>query len=115
MDSEQAYELIMQGKAELAVVTLAPDSEGSVIETAVWDDPLDFMVAPAHPLAAEKRLDLATLAYGTFVGGSSGDVGEAFALGALRAAATARRLGSAMSPTIRSTSFNARESELSRT
>ena len=31
MDSEQAYELIMQGKVELAVVTLAPNSDNSII------------------------------------------------------------------------------------
>ena len=35
MDSEQAYELIMQGKMELAVVTLAPNSEQSIIAEPV--------------------------------------------------------------------------------
>lgn len=51
MDSEQAYDLIMQGKVELAVVTLAPDTDPSIITTRVWHDPLDVMVAPEHPLA----------------------------------------------------------------
>lgn len=50
MDSEQAYELIMQGKAELAVVTLAPAEERSVISLPVWQDPLDFMIARDHEL-----------------------------------------------------------------
>lgn len=50
MDSEQAYELIMQGKAELAVVTLAPVEESSVISLPVWQDPLDFMIAKDHEL-----------------------------------------------------------------
>ena len=52
MDSEQAYERINQGKAELAVVTLAPDAEGSVIATPVWKDPLDIMVARDHEMLA---------------------------------------------------------------
>ncbi len=49
MDSEQAYELIMQGKVELAIVTLAPVSERSLVTRTVWPDPLDFMVAQASP------------------------------------------------------------------
>jgi DNA-binding transcriptional LysR family regulator len=62
MDSEQAYELIMQGRVELAVVTLAPRPESSVIARPVWEDPLDFMVAAGHPLTEQKRLNLAALA-----------------------------------------------------
>tara|TARA_R110001599_G_scaffold353870_1_gene601270 strand:+ start:55977 stop:56870 length:894 start_codon:yes stop_codon:yes gene_type:complete len=61
MDSEQAYELIMHGKAELAIVTLAPSEEASVITLPVWPDPLDFMVGTQHPLAQIRDLDLATL------------------------------------------------------
>jgi len=60
MDSEQAYELIAKSRAELAVVTLAPATEASIVTVPVWEDPLDFMAAPDHPLAAEKNLDLAT-------------------------------------------------------
>ena len=61
MDSEQAYELIMQGKAELAIVTLAPTEEASVVTLPVWPDPLDFMVGIQHPLARVPGLDLAAL------------------------------------------------------
>lgn len=50
MDSEQAYDLIMQGKVELAVVTLAPNEESNVISLPVWQDPLDFMIAKDHEL-----------------------------------------------------------------
>ncbi|QFU76200.1 LysR family transcriptional regulator [Halioglobus maricola] len=50
MDSEQAYELIHQGKAELAVVTLSPQAESNVVSIPVWQDPLDFMIARDHPL-----------------------------------------------------------------
>jgi DNA-binding transcriptional LysR family regulator len=62
MDSEQAYELIMQGKAELAVVTLAPVREPSVVTLPVWRDPLDFMVGRNHSLADHPGLDLRALA-----------------------------------------------------
>jgi len=62
MDSEQAYELILQGKAELAVVTLAPDEEANVISVPVWHDPLDFMVARDHDLLRNSRVtDLAEM------------------------------------------------------
>jgi DNA-binding transcriptional LysR family regulator len=61
MDSEQAYELIIQGKTELAVVTLAPELEPSVIATPVWNDPLEFLVAKNHQLACSRQCDLETL------------------------------------------------------
>ena len=44
MDSEQAYDLVMHGKAELAVVTLAPQTDPRIIAKQVWRDPLRFMV-----------------------------------------------------------------------
>lgn len=61
MDSEQAYERIMQGKAELAVVTLAPVSEASLVTLPLWPDPLDFMVGRQHPLAQVAVQDLEAL------------------------------------------------------
>ena len=61
MDSEQAYDLILQGKSELAVVTLAPESETSVVTLPIWRDPLDFMVASHHPLAQQGGIELAAL------------------------------------------------------
>lgn len=62
MDSEQAYDLILHGKSELAVVTLAPDADASVITRAVWPDPLDVMVARDHPLARRHSCSLQALA-----------------------------------------------------
>lgn len=62
MDSEQAYELIMQGTAELAVVTLAPSAENNVVTVPVWSDPLDFMIANDHELLARAEApDLAAM------------------------------------------------------
>lgn len=62
MDSEQAYELINQGKAELAVVTLAPEQESNLVATAIWQDPLEFMIAKDHELLQQPgQPDLAAL------------------------------------------------------
>ncbi len=54
-DSEQAYDLIMQGRSELAVVTLAPEVDDSVVARPVWRDPLVFMCAAEHPLASDPE------------------------------------------------------------
>ncbi len=62
MDSERAYELITQGKIDLAVVTLAPEDNAQFIRHTVWRDPLEFMVAPDHELARTPKVDLQALA-----------------------------------------------------
>jgi DNA-binding transcriptional LysR family regulator len=62
LDSEVAYEEILHGRAELAVITLAPESREPVHAAAVWDDPLDFVAAPEHPLARNGAVTLADVA-----------------------------------------------------
>lgn len=61
MDSEQAYELVLQGKVELAVVTLAPADEACLVTRPIWHDPLDFLVGRDHPLAKSKNTALEQL------------------------------------------------------
>lgn len=61
-DSEDAYELIRRGDAELAVVTLNPAGDPELRCAPLWDDPLGFVVAADHPLAGAGRLTLAQLA-----------------------------------------------------
>jgi DNA-binding transcriptional LysR family regulator len=61
MDSEQAYELVLQGKVELAVITLAPADEACLVTRPVWHDPLDFLVGRDHPLAKNKHAALEQL------------------------------------------------------
>ena len=51
LDSEVAYEDILHGRAELAVITLAPAPHTLVQAVPVWEDLLDFVAAPEHPLA----------------------------------------------------------------
>ena len=48
LDSEVAYEEVLHGRAELAVITLAPETREPVRAVGVWDDPLDFVAAPEH-------------------------------------------------------------------
>jgi DNA-binding transcriptional LysR family regulator len=58
LDSEQAYTQVLQGEVELAVTTLGPDTQPPLQAVPIWDDPLQFVVAPDHPLAARRDLTL---------------------------------------------------------
>ncbi len=62
LDSEVAYDKVLHGEIELAVITLAPEVEAPVMSELIWHDPLDFVIAPEHPLARQPTLDLAQLA-----------------------------------------------------
>lgn len=72
LDSEVAYEDVLQGRAELAVITLAPEARTPAARTPdtraplravpIWEDPLDFVAAPDHPLARNGALTLADVA-----------------------------------------------------
>lgn len=61
MDSERACAAVAQGELELAVVTLPPKALHPLTLTKVWDDPLDVVVAPDHPLAVPGPLSAAVL------------------------------------------------------
>lgn len=62
LDSEVAYDEVLHGRAELAVITLAPQTAEPISARKVWDDPLDFVVAPEHPLAQKRDISLADIA-----------------------------------------------------
>ncbi|MFS0827826.1 LysR family transcriptional regulator [Pseudomonas phoenicis] len=62
MDSEAAYDEILHGRAEVAVITLAPEPHPLVRAVPVWTDALDFVAAPEHPLARGKGVTLAEVA-----------------------------------------------------
>ena len=61
MDSEQAYEEIMRGSVELAVVTLAPEQDTSMVANPIWPDPLAFMATADHPLCGNGSASLQDL------------------------------------------------------
>ena len=73
LDSEVAYEEVLHGRAELAVITLAPETREPVRATRVWADPLDFVAAPEHPLARNQQISLADVAQhpAVFPGGNT--------------------------------------------
>ena len=62
LDSEVAYDEILHGRAELAVITLAPEPHSLIRAVPVWDDPLDFVVAPEHSLTRQKAVSMADIA-----------------------------------------------------
>lgn len=62
LDSEVAYEKVLHGEIELAVITLAPIVASPLVATRIWDDELDFVVAPDHPLSELSQVSLQKLA-----------------------------------------------------
>lgn len=62
LDSEQAYEEVLQGRFDLGIVTLAPESDPRLNAEVIWEDRLDFVAAPDHPLARRDRVSLTDLA-----------------------------------------------------
>lgn len=61
VDSERAYEAVVQGSVDIAVITLAPEPQPSVKAHLLWDDPLYFVCARNHPLADLEQPTLADL------------------------------------------------------
>lgn len=61
LDSEQAWAQVLGGRAELALTTLGPAAP-PLHTVPVWDDPLEFVVAPDHPLTARSRVRLEDIA-----------------------------------------------------
>jgi len=62
MDSEQACNEVARGEIELAIVTLPPKLEAPLQADAIWDDPLDIVVARHHPLARARDVSIKDLA-----------------------------------------------------
>src|SRR5690606_8587028 len=61
LDSEQAYHEILQGRFDLAIITLALEQDARLQSHHLWHDQLHFVAAPTHPLAAQSNLQLADL------------------------------------------------------
>ena len=61
MDSEKAYEGILQGRFEVAAITLAPEDHPKIEAKTIWPDPLVFMVSDDHPFLRETNPDLDNL------------------------------------------------------
>lgn len=61
LDSEQAYEEVLQGRFDLGIVTLAPEADPRMTEEVIWRDHLYFTVAHNHPLAELESVGLEDL------------------------------------------------------
>ena len=61
MDSEKAYEKVLQGEFEVAVITLALEGHPNIFSRKIWDDPLHFVCARDHQLAELKSPALTDL------------------------------------------------------
>ena len=51
MDSEKAYEQVLHGHSEIAVITLALEQHNNIARRKIWDDRLRFVCAQDHPLS----------------------------------------------------------------
>ena len=67
MDSEIAYESVLQGKFEIAVITLAPTDPPAIISHTLWHDPLVLVTNPQHSLAKESAINLEKLSHHTAI------------------------------------------------
>lgn len=63
MESELAYNAVRQGDVELAVITLAANTQQQpeLHSHIIWPDPLQFVVSRDHPLASHKAPQLRDL------------------------------------------------------
>ena len=55
MDSEKAYERVMQAKSEIWIITLGSEIHPNIHKKEIWDDPLKFVCSEDHALS--KLLD----------------------------------------------------------
>jgi DNA-binding transcriptional LysR family regulator len=71
-ESERAFEGILKGDLELALITLSPNPHTSICSETIWQDPLHYVVAKEHPLATRTQLSLQELThYSAILPGSS--------------------------------------------
>ncbi len=60
-ESELAYDSVLKGEIELALITLAPEADPRICSEQIWDDRLFYTVSAHHPLAQSAQLTLAEL------------------------------------------------------
>ncbi|WP_026472377.1 LysR family transcriptional regulator [Alkanindiges illinoisensis] len=61
VDSEQAHQAVLSGELELAFLTLPPQFDARLNYQPLWQDALQFVVAPFHGLAQQQNLTLEDL------------------------------------------------------
>ncbi|MDO6564199.1 LysR family transcriptional regulator [Amphritea sp. 1_MG-2023] len=71
-ESEIAYDNVLKGNLEIALITLAPQPDANIHSRTIWHDKLNYVVATDHPLATLQRVTLKQLAcYPAILSGSA--------------------------------------------
>lgn len=60
-ESELAYERVLRGELELALITLSPHPDPRICAEVIWDDRLCYVVSTQHPLAFDSAPTLQKL------------------------------------------------------
>ena len=60
-ESELAYESVLKGDIELALITLAPHADARICSEQIWDDRLFYTVSKHHPLAQKPQVTMTEL------------------------------------------------------
>lgn len=61
VDSEAAWQQVLQGELELGLLTLPPTPDPRLLHKVIWPDPLEFLAAPEHPLAQQNNISFEQL------------------------------------------------------
>lgn len=62
-ESEVAYNGVLHGDLELALITLAPQPDPVIHSQPVWTDRLQYVVSKDHPLANKRQVSLEQLTH----------------------------------------------------
>ncbi|MBU2964519.1 LysR family transcriptional regulator [Amphritea sp. 2_MG-2023] len=71
-ESEIAYDNVVKGNLEIALITLAPSPDPNIHCQTIWRDKLNYVVATDHPLASLQQVTLEQLCrYPAILSGSA--------------------------------------------
>jgi len=60
-ESEVIYEGLLQGRWQLGIITLNPEPDTQIQQQAIWQDKMQFVAAPEHPLTQQYSIELSQL------------------------------------------------------
>ncbi|MEH6578186.1 MAG: LysR family transcriptional regulator [Amphritea sp.] len=71
-ESEIAYDGVLRGDIEIALITLSPHPDKNIKSDTIWNDRLCYVVANDHPLASKPEISLEELTgYNAILSGRS--------------------------------------------
>jgi len=60
-ESEVIYDGLLQGRWQLGIITLNPEPHPQLQQQVIWQDQMQFVAAPDHPLSQQSSVNLAEL------------------------------------------------------